>query len=123
VIRSMAELGKKGCAMARNPELEALLQADLASLPDLRTQRMFSGLCWMWRGNLLCGADHQGLLLRLGKDRGADALSEPGVSAMKMGDRLMQGWVRLAPDAAQDTALRHRLLALAQEFVAALPAK
>ncbi len=109
--------------MARDPGLESLLASDLAALDPLETRRMFGALCWMWRGHLLCGADQQGVLLRLGKGLVADTLTEPGVAPMMMGHRPMQGWVRLAAPAAQDTSLRRRLLALAQDFVASLPAR
>ena len=109
--------------MARDPALESLLTTDLAALDQLETRRMFGGLCWMWRGHLLCGADQQGVLLRLGKGLDAGALTAPGVDPMMMGHRPMQGWVRLSTAAAQDATLRRHLLALAQAFVAGLPAK
>lgn len=123
VIRLAGRIGKKGCSMARDPALESLLVADLAALQRVEPRPMFGGLCFMWRGHLLCGADHSGILVRLGKGRDQGLLSEPGIAPMRMKDRPMQGWVRLAAPAARDTALRHRLLALAQEFVASLPAK
>lgn len=109
--------------MARDTALESLIAGDLAGLEPLDRRRMFGGLCWMWRGNLLCGADQQGLLLRLGKGRDEGVLTEPGVSPMVMGGKRMEGWIRLSPAAAGDATLRHRLLALAQDFVATLPAK
>lgn len=109
--------------MARDAGLESLIAADLAALQAVEPQPMFGGLCFMWRGHLLCGADHSGMLVRLGKGHDQSLLSEPGITPMRMRDRPMQGWVRLSPMAAQDTTLRHRLLALAQEFVASLPAK
>lgn len=84
---------------------------------------MFGGLAWMWQGNLLCAARADGVLVRLGKGNDAEALEIDGVTAMQMGARAMQGWVRLDPDAARDNATRQRLLAAAQSFVAGLPAK
>ena len=50
--------------MARDPELEAILAADLAHLTGVEAKKMFGGQCFMWRGNLLCGADHTGILFR-----------------------------------------------------------
>ena len=107
--------------MARDPALETLLTTDLAGLTGVAQKKMFGGLCWMWRGNLLCGADHSGILIRLGKGRDAWALDEGVVEPMVMGDKPMAGWVRIP--AAHDPALRHRLLAAAQEFALTLPAK
>ena len=109
--------------MARDAALEALLDGDLAALQPLEQRRMFGGLCWMWRGHLLCGADTSGLLLRLGKGRDEGMLTEPGVSPMVMGGKRMEGWVRLSAASARDATLRHRLLTAAQDFVAGLPAR
>lgn len=109
--------------MARDPALETLLSADLAHLTGVAQKKMFGGLCWMWRGNLLCGADHSGILIRLGKGRDAWALDEGLVEPMVMGGRPMAGWVRIPAATARDAALRHRLLAAAQDFAQSLPAK
>lgn len=109
--------------MARDPGLEAMVAADLAALTGLELKKMFCGICWMWRGNLLCGADHSGILLRLGKGRDAWALDKGLVEPMVMGGRRTEGWVRLPAARAHDGALRQRLLASAGEFCASLPAK
>ena len=109
--------------MPRDQGLEAILTEDLADLPDITTTPMFGGLAWLWRGNLLCCAGSDGILLRLGKGNDAWALAIPGITPMRMGDRVMNGWVRLSPDAAADDTLRHRLLDAAQAFVATLPPK
>lgn len=42
---------------------------------------------------------------------------------MMMGSRRMQGWVRAAPEAYGDDALRRKLLDAALGFVRSLPAK
>jgi len=109
--------------MTRDVGLEALVAADLAALTGLEQKKMFGGICWMWRGNLLCGADHSGILLRLGKGRDDWALDEGVAEPMVMGGRRMEGWVRLPASHAQKAPLRHRLLAAAQDFAATLPAK
>jgi hypothetical protein len=109
--------------MPRDEGLETMVAEDLTGLTDLHQTKMFGGMAWMWQGNLLCGARSDGILARLGKGNDGWALAIPGLSPMVMGGRPMQGWVRLAPEAAGDDALRHRLLAAAQTFVAGLPPK
>lgn len=109
--------------MPRDPMLEATVTGDLTGLADLRTQPMFGGLAWMWRGNLLCAARADGILFRLGKAGGVAALAEAHVNPMMMGDRPMPGWVRLAPQGCGDATLRQRLTDLARAFVETLPAK
>lgn len=109
--------------MARDEGLEEVVAGDLADLSDLATVRMFGGLAWMLRGNLLCGARHDGILCRLGK--GNDGWTETIAQAapMIMGERRMEGWVRLSPEGAADDALRARFLTAARAFVESLPPK
>ena len=109
--------------MARDAGLEALLESDLAHLEGTEVKRVFGGVATMWRGNLLCGASHRGVLIRLGKGNDGSALDERGVTPMVMGGRPMEGWVRLAPEAAGDDGLRQRLLRAAEAFVGTLPPK
>lgn len=109
--------------MARDEGLETVVAEDLAGLANLKTVKMFGGLCWMLDGNLLCGVHHDGILCRLGKgnDGWTDAI--PDASAMMMGERRMEGWVRLSPEGAADDTMRARFLAAARQFVETLQPK
>lgn len=109
--------------MARDAGLEQLITNDLAGLEHVTTATMFGGFAWMWRGHLLCAARTDGILFRLGKGNDAWALDLPGITAMIMGGRPMNGWVRAIGDAAADNALRQKLIAAAQAFVSTLPPK
>ncbi len=109
--------------MTRDAGLEDLVEEHLAKLHGLARKPMFGGLAWMWRGNLLCAARDDGLLVRLGKGHDGWALKQPDVTAMMSGTRPMTGWVRATPDAAGDDDVRARLLDGAIAFVRGLPAK
>ncbi len=109
--------------MARDEGLEELLRADLAAAPGLTEKPMFGGRAWLMNGNLLCGARDDGMLVRLGADRDGWALKTPGIAPMISRGRAMRGWVRAAPEAYGDDALRRKLLDAALAFVRALPAK
>jgi hypothetical protein len=109
--------------MARNQVLEELLGDDLAQVRGLTDKAMFGGRAWLLHGNLLCGARDDGMLVRLGKGNEAWALSTPGIAPMLMQGRPMQGWVRAAPEAYEDDALRRKLLKAALEFTRSLPKK
>lgn len=109
--------------MARDVGLEELVREDLADVVGLSEKPMFGGLAWLLRGNLLCGAREDGMLVRLGKGKDGWALEAGGIAAMVMQGRPMQGWVRAAPEAYGDDALRRRLIAAALDFVRSLPAK
>ena len=109
--------------MTRDAGLEQMLTEDIAGVTDITTTKMFGGFAWMWQGHLLCCARHDGILYRLGKGQDAWALDLPDVAPMIMGGKPMPGWVRLTGAAMGDDALRHRMIAAAQAFVATLPAK
>jgi hypothetical protein len=51
------------------------------------------------------------------------ALKYPGITSMVMGNRRMNGWVRVAPEAFGDDELRIRLLDSSLAFVRSLPSK
>jgi hypothetical protein len=109
--------------MARDRGLEETLNSDLEGVPGLLGKAMFGGWALLLNGNLLCGARADGMLVRLGKDRDDWALAIDGIAPMVMSGRRMQGWVRAAPEAYSDDALRRKLLDAALDFNRSLPAK
>lgn len=110
--------------MARNKGLEELLREELEGEgPGITDKAMFGGWAWLLDGNLLCGARHDGLLVRLGKGNDTWALKLPGVAPMISGMRQMQGWVRADSQIFGDDELRHKLIAGALQFVRTLPMK
>lgn len=84
---------------------------------------MFGGWAWLLRGNLLCGARDDGMLVRLGKGRDAWALQIKGIVPMLSRGRTMHGWVRCGPEVYGEETLRKKLLSRAVEFVRSLPEK
>lgn len=109
--------------MAVDDGLLAQMRDDLADFQPLREVRMFGGLCFMWRGNMLCGLHKGGALYRVGKANHARALALPGVGPMEMTGRSMSGLVDADESALADDRVRATLLKLAEEFVGGLPAK
>lgn len=109
--------------MARDEGLEFILRNDLATQGGLSDKAMFGGWAWLLRGNLLCGARDDGMLVRLGKGNDGWALKLPHVGPMMSRGRPMSGWVRAGPEAYGDDEIRRRLLAAATAFVETLPSK
>jgi hypothetical protein len=109
--------------MARDAGLEELLREDLKGEMGLTEKPMFGGWAWLLRGNLLCGARDDGMLVRLGKDNDGWALALPNIVTMISRGRPMRGWVRVGPKAFGDDALRRKLLKSALDFVRSLPVK
>jgi TfoX/Sxy family transcriptional regulator of competence genes len=102
--------------------LAANVRAALSGIATVLEVRMFGGTGFMLNGNLLAAASKRGLLLRVGKERQADALSLPGARPMEMRGRTMEGYVYVDPPALTGDATRE-WLRLALAFVQTLPPK
>ena len=58
---------------------------------------MMGGLCFMHRGHMCCGVMKDQLVVRVGRERHADALAEPHVRPMDFTGRPLRGFVFVAP--------------------------
>ena len=108
--------------MADDQELVASVRSALAGSGAVREVRMFGGIGFMLNGNLVTAASRRGLLLRIGKDRQAEALAQSGARPMVMRGRTMEGYVYVDPPALKKQALKN-WLRLAIEYVQTLPRK
>lgn len=109
--------------MARDSGLEELVREHLGDQPGLSGKVMFGSWCWLLRGHLLCGASHEGVMVRLGKGNVDWALRLDGIVPFTSGRRPMAGWVLVAPEAFADDTLARTLLNGAIAFVEGLPPK
>ncbi|MGJ8527673.1 TfoX/Sxy family protein [Maritalea sp.] len=92
--------------------------------PNVTEKNMFGGIAFMLNGNMLVGPHKDGTLMaRVGPDRYEEALARPGASVMDFTGKVMKGFVHVAPDAIDDDKSLANWIALATEFVGALPPK
>jgi len=108
--------------MADDQELAARVSAVLADAADIREVRMFGGIGFMLNGNMVAAASRRGLLLRVGKERQAEALAQAGARPMVMRGRTMEGYVYIDPPALNKQSVQ-RWLRLALAHVQTLPPK
>ncbi len=105
-------------------ELTEKIRGIIGDDPNVSERKMFGGVCFLLNGNMLCGSTKQGdLMLRVGKDRQAQARSRPHAREMDFTGRPMAGFVFVDPDGINDKAQLEDWIALATEFVASLPPK
>lgn len=88
----------------------------------LGEKRMFGGVCFLLRDNMLCGAGKNGYMIRTDPARAAEAGALPGGRPVVMQGRMMKGFYWVDPAACDAKALG-RWLALAEAYVGAMPAK
>ena len=108
--------------MLDDRELAARVRAALAGTGDIREVRMFGGIGFMLDGNLIAAASRRGLLLRVGKDRQAEALAQSDARPMVMRGRTMEGYIYVDPPALNKEAVRNGMR-LAVAHVQTLPPK
>ena len=109
-------------AKAEADALAARVRAALAA--DVFTeQRMFGGVAFLLGGNMLCCAGRKGLMLRVGREAEAAALSRPFAAPCLGTGRPMPGFIMVDPPGLAADADLEGWVDLAKAYVLALPAK
>lgn len=86
-------------------------------------RRMFGGMAFMVRGNLLCCAGRHMLLLRVGAEGQAAALELPGAKPFVNGTRPMTGFIHIDGCSIVEDEDLERAIDLGRRFVDAMPEK
>jgi TfoX/Sxy family transcriptional regulator of competence genes len=87
-------------------------------------KKMFGGIAFMHRGNMLVAPlKDGGMLARVGKDGMEEALALPGAAVMDMAGRSMSGFVVISGDAIEDDDVLAKWLERCRRFVDTLPSK
>lgn len=105
-----------------NEALAIRVRAALKSRRGITEKKMFGGLCFLLRGNMLCGTGKADFMFRVGKDQDAAALKRPSARPMDITGRIMLGFVWVDPSRCDARALK-AWVAMAERYVGALPAK
>lgn len=108
--------------MGYDKGLAQQLRDRVAGLGQITEKRMFGGLCFMRRGHMLCGVNGGRLMLRVGKDRHAQALELPGSGSMDFTGSPLGSFIYLDPASAKPADI-DAALELAVAFNASLPPK
>ena len=109
--------------MAYDASLAARIRVALAGKRNIEEKKMFGGVCFLLKGNMLVGVWKEFLIARLGADQGNAALLEPHVRKMDITGKPMKGWVMVAPEGVEDDEQVADWIQRAAKFVGKLPAK
>src|SRR5262245_31152483 len=85
-------------------------------------KKMFGGVCFLLRENMLCGAGRNGFMFRVGKEQDSAARKRKGAKRVRMSGRSLAGFFWVDP-AKSDARSLKSWLALSSAYVAALPRK
>jgi hypothetical protein len=109
--------------MAYDENLAERIRAALARKKGIAEKKMFGGLGFLLRGNMLVGVWKNSLIARLGPDEAEVALREPYVGPMDITGKPMKGWVMVEAAGVADEAAVGDWVGRAVQFVDKLPAK
>jgi TfoX/Sxy family transcriptional regulator of competence genes len=90
---------------------------------QIAERKMFGGIAFLLRGNMLVCVWQSSLIARLGPDQAAQALRRPHVREFDVTGRPMKGWVMVEPDGLESDRDLSEWIERATEFVETLPAK
>ncbi len=96
----------------------------LEKFPGCIEKKMFGGVGFLLHGNMVCGVQGNDLLVRVGVENNARALSNPNVRPfMAMPGKPMAGWVLVAPEGLSTSQELAQWIELGYTYAASLPAK
>jgi hypothetical protein len=108
--------------MLDNQTILAVIEEEAGRHGTTSRIAMFGGIAVLLGGNMVAALSGHGLLLRVGKERHAEALSHSGTRPMEVRGKSMEGYVYVDP-AGLDAPALAQWSAMAVGHVAALPAK
>lgn len=109
--------------MAFDQSLASRIRDALARTRNVEEKRMFGGVAFLLRGNLLVGVWKDSLIARIGPDAYADALLEPHVREFDITGRAMKGWVLVELEGVDEDERLREWISRAEAFVVTLPVK
>ena len=99
------------------------IRAAIGPLPHLEEKKMFGGVGFMLNGNMACGVHKNDLIVRVGPEKHAEALSRPHTRVFDMTGRPMAGWIMVEPEGCQTESDLKAWVEQGVAFANSLPGK
>jgi TfoX/Sxy family transcriptional regulator of competence genes len=110
--------------MAYDEDLANRIRELIAADSDVTEKRMFGGLAFLVGGHMSVSASGQGgLLLRCDPGETDALLGKPHAAPFEMRGRVMDGWLRVAPEGVRTKAQLERWVARGVAYARSLPPK
>ena len=109
--------------MSHNEHIEQRIRKAIKGWKNTTHKNMFGGVCYLLNGNMFCGVHKDYLILRLGEEKGGEALDKPHTRPFDITGRPMKGWVMVPEEGFKRDADLAGWLQIAREFVDTLPPK
>jgi len=109
--------------MAYDQQLAERVRHVLKRRKGFSEKKMFGGVCFLLSGNMCCGVTRSALMLRLGPEGAAAALTEPYTRPMDFTGRPMKSMIYVDPEGYEFDDDLKNWLRRAAKFAASLPPK
>jgi len=109
--------------MASDEKLAERVRVALKGRRGIAEKKMFGGVAFLSRGNMLCGVVGSDLVVRVGPDAYEEALARPHAREMDFTGRPMKGMVYVAPAGVRTARQLDAWLERGLAFARSLPAK
>ena len=109
--------------MAFDENLAARIRTALGRKKGVAEKKMFGGLCFLLRGNMLVGVWKKSMIVRVGPEEHEAAKLEPHVGEFDITGRPMKAWVMVAAEGVADERAVKEWVRRAEKFVGKLQAK
>ena len=109
--------------MPYSKSLAARIRQVVSTRSGVVEKKMFGGVGFLLKGNMLVGVWQNSLIARLGAEQADKALRQPHVREFDITGRAMKGWVMVEPDGVENDGQLGDWIEQAVAFVATLAAK
>ena len=109
--------------MAYDEGMAQRLRDVLAGQPNVHEKKMFGGLAFMVNGHMCVGVNGEELMVRVGADQYAEAMSRPHAREMDFTGKALKGFVYVAVEGTETDTDLEKWVALALGFIESLPPK
>lgn len=109
--------------MPHNQELAERIRQKLIPIVPADEKKMFGGIAFLVNGNMTVGVIKESILVRVGPEKHAAALKEPGTRPFDMSGKPMSGWVMVSKEGYSSDLALEKWIHLALEFIKTLPPK
>ena len=109
--------------MVYNEKMDSKLNEIISKWKNVSQKKMFGGIGYLLKGNMVAGIYKDYYILRLGEKNANTALKIPKVKVMDITGRAMKGWVMEEEGAFSAEEDLQEWLNKAKEFVETLPKK
>ena len=109
--------------MAYDEDLFQKVSEILKKSKGIEPKKMFGGICFMHRGNMLCGIDGHRLMVRVGPEQYGSVLKMKFTKVMDITGKPMKGFIFVSEEGYKTAKGLSKWIDLGLNFTATLPPK